>query len=375
MYAKSSHNAPKHLNSYDLNTNDVSDFALANYDYTLPSHCIASYPANPKESAKLLIYNRLDKSIIHSDFYHLFDFIPKDSTIILNDTRVIKARIYGTKQSGGKSEILFHYFLDLANTAMSATHTIAICQVRNSAPNGTIISLSNGYVAKVIDTFRQSYKQIIFYHHDVPMHQAQVFEMLESIGQIPLPPYIKRHVEAQDSAQYQSVFAKHNGSIAAPTASLHFSKSMLASLKAHFTLSYVTLHIGAGTFFGVESSDIRNHHIHSESLFISKQNANLIYNAKKILCIGTTAMRSVECLARANHNPSQDFSAQCNLFLHPGNKPIKTDYLLTNFHLPKSTLIMLVASMIGIKECQRVYQEALKNSYRFFSYGDGMLIL
>lgn len=241
--------------------------------------------------------------------------------------------------------------------------------------------------------------------------------MLETIGHIPLPPYIKREDSPLDESQYQTVFATQNGSIAAPTASLHFSKSMLKELCLRFSTATLTLHIGAGTFAPVVSEDIRLHKMHKEWLSIPSKTQEAIKNASKILCVGSSSMRSVECYARAltnalnitqkevaqksaqNEQKSQhlssdftndfasevasdfaldftsDFQMQCDIFLHPQNPPIKTDFLLTNFHLPKSTLIMLVASMVGLDEWRKIYNEAIVQKYRFYSYGDAMLIL
>ncbi len=371
----------------------MNPFDLQSYDYALPNELIATYPAIPKESAKLLVYDRHTKSITHSDFYHFLDFIPKDSIIVLNDTQVIKARVYGHKSSGGKSEILFHHFLNKIQS-----HITCVCQVKNKAKLGTIITLDQGYSAQIIGILEQSYKEVMFFKDNRTLAESEILEMFELIGHIPLPPYIKREDESLDSMEYQSVFAKNLGSVAAPTASLHFSKEVFKNLQSHFQICYVTLHIGAGTFFNVESSDIRKHKMHSEFVHISEQNLVILKNAKrnnkKILCIGTTALRSVEFIARSKNltcengnnlsdsnapdsrdSKISDFSAQCNLFLYPSNPPIYADFLLTNFHFPKSSLIMLIASMTGLEECHRIYQEAIKKTYRFYSYGDGMLIL
>lgn len=199
---------------------------------------------------------------------------------------------------------------------------------------------------------------------------------LETFGHIPLPPYIKRDDLAQDSRDYQSIFAKNLGSIAAPTASLHLDSHDLdeISRRPH---CFISLHIGAGTFFGVESRDITAHKMHSERVFITRDSANAIMNASEILCVGTTATRCVEFLARNIQKTGKngDFFGACDIFLHPLNPPIKTSHILTNFHLPKSTLIMLVAGFIGIEKTREIYTIAKDLEYRFYSYGDGMLIL
>ena len=428
----------------------MDSYALQSYEYDLPSELIASYPASPRESARLLIYERANKKITHSSFKNLFKFIPPSTTIILNDTRVLKARIYGTRlgknstqnlpstnnktqdksqnqSSGGKREILFHRFIskdevlqeisqydkNLAEIlSQSKMDFYALCQTKGKLKNGDIIAIEKDYEARIISTLPSGYKIIAFFYQQKQCAQYEVIKMLETIGHIPLPPYIKREDNALDESQYQTVFATQNGSIAAPTASLHFSKSMLKELCLRFPTATLTLHIGAGTFAPVVSEDIRLHKMHKEWLSIPPKTQEAIKNASKILCVGSSSMRSVECYARAlielkttqkevgqksvqNGQKSQhlssdfandftsevaldfvsDFQMQCDIFLHPQNPPIKTDFLLTNFHLPKSTLIMLVASMVGLDEWRKIYNEAIEQKYRFYSYGDAMLIL
>ncbi len=342
----------------------MEEFLLQSYDYDLPDELIATHPVNPKESAKLLIYERSSKKIIHSNFAHFFDFIPRDSLLVFNDTKVLKARIFGHKQSGGKIEVFIHRQKDL-NTFLA--------QIRGRVKSGDEIILNDEFSVNVLEVLNNGFRVVEFFRNGQKLDSHQVYEMLERLGHTPLPPYIKRDSQKSDERDYQSVFARHYGAVAAPTASLHFSDSMMDRVKSEFKNAFLTLHVGAGTFMNVESEDIRLHQIHSEILRIDEQTAREIMYAKKVLCIGTTAMRSVEFLARRN-----DFSAysgECDIFLHLGNKPIKTDYLLTNFHLPKSSLLMLVSSMVGLNECKRIYQEAIAWKYRFYSYGDGMLIL
>lgn len=347
-------------------------FNLESYDYFLPNELIATNPIYPKENARLLVYNRNDKSITHTTFADFFNYIPKEALVVINDTKVLNARIYGVKQTGGKSEILFHNFLDSKTAAIQT-----ICQVRGKAKKNTTILLDSNYSAKVIDSLDSGKKVIEFYLNSTPLEsKVQVFNMLDEIGKVPLPPYIKREATQEDKSDYQSVFAKNLGSIAAPTASLHFSTNDLKILESNFKICPLTLHVGAGTFFSVESSDIREHKMHSEFMRISKNSRQLLDSSNKILCIGSTALRSVEFYKRQNIESSDtDFIAKNDIFLHIGNQPKFTDYLLTNFHLPKTTLLMLVASMIGVNETKLVYQEAINMKYRFYSYGDGMLIL
>lgn len=346
------------------NTANTEEFLLQSYDYNLPSELIANHPINPKENARLLVYNRLDQSITHTYFSHLFDYIPKTCLLVFNDTKVLKARIYGAKQSGGRIEIFLHrHYKDSQFSA----------QIRGRVKEGECIALEEGLSARVVRKLENGLRILEFLQEGRPLEVHEVYEMLERLGHIPLPPYIKRSDGKEDERDYQSVFAKYYGAIAAPTASLHFSDSMMERVEREYESVFLTLHVGAGTFMNVESSDIRAHQIHSEILHISAQVAHKISQANEILCIGTTAMRSVEFLARQKSYDA--YSGECDIFLHLGNKPRKTSHLLTNFHLPKSTLLMLVSSMVGLDECRRIYAQAIQEKYRFYSYGDGMLIL
>ncbi|MCE3038956.1 tRNA preQ1(34) S-adenosylmethionine ribosyltransferase-isomerase QueA [Helicobacter anatolicus] len=338
----------------------MKEFLLESYDYDLPQELIATYPLTNKEDAKLLIYYKDTGSIEHVCFKNLFDFIPKDYLIVFNDTKVIKARIYGEKKTGAKIEIFFH----------KALKEGFLVQMRGRVRIGDVIYLAQGYQAKVKAMFDGGFRIVEFFKEEQKI--LDIFLMFEEIGHIPLPPYIKREDEKIDLVEYQSVFASYYGAVAAPTASLHFSESMKSYALENYQTAFLTLHVGAGTFIGVEASDIREHKIHKETLKVSKESMQKIKNSQKILCVGTTALRSVEFLDSIEED---DFFGDCDIFLHCGNPPKKAQALLTNFHLPKSSLIMLVASMIGLENCHRVYQEAIRKKYRFYSYGDGMLIV
>ncbi|CBG39374.1 tRNA preQ1(34) S-adenosylmethionine ribosyltransferase-isomerase QueA [Helicobacter mustelae] len=342
----------------------MREFSLQSYDYALPQELIAKYPLERKEDARLLVYDRKSGGITHTHFDALFDFIPRDFTLVFNDTKVIKARIFGEKGSGGKIELLYHKSLPDG----------ALVQIRGRVKVGEHIHFPHGYSAKVCALLDHGMRIVEFLYHGRPIRDLA--PLFESIGHIPLPPYLKRADESADEQEYQSVFATHHGAIAAPTASLHFSPRMRDFALQHYPHAFVTLHVGAGTFLGVESEDIRGHEIHSEELWVSAANLSLIEGAKKILCIGTTALRSVEFLSQRDLLRQEgDYVGDCDIFLHCGNPPKKASALLTNFHLPKSSLIMLVASMVGLDTCKNLYAEAIAKKYRFYSYGDGMLIL
>ncbi|TLD84131.1 tRNA preQ1(34) S-adenosylmethionine ribosyltransferase-isomerase QueA [Helicobacter trogontum] len=385
------------------------DLDLLGYDFVLPNNLIATTPITPKENARLLIYH--DGKITHTTFHKLFDYIPQDYLIVLNDTKVINARLFVNKLSleslhktrphemqtlqdyilPTKREIFYHKWL---------SNNLHLVQIKGKAKLYDIFVLRWNNIdifIQVLDIKNDGYKLVSFFtlhdiaavreialcksHTDIFSHvdvlsQSQVLSVLQACGNIPLPPYMKRTSTEKDSKDYQSIFARHDGSVAAPTASLHFSESMFKVLKEKYDHAFVTLHVGAGTFKPVTSQNILNHKIHSESCLIKEQEVKKILNAKKLLCVGTTSMRSVEWLIREDLTQlNGDIMGENTIFLHPLNPPKKVHALLTNFHLPKSSLLMLVSSMIGRKETLRIYQEAIENKYRFYSYGDGMLII
>lgn len=380
-----------------------ADFLLSHYDYPLPKEHIAHHLANPRESARLLVYERSSGQIWHTDFYHFCDFVPRNTLIIMNDTKVIKARLYAHKidtisgiTNKKRMEIFFHTFVcedfnQPHSTLQRFSHanqngTKCKVQIKGRIKAGDWLRLDSQYYAYIESCLEDGMRIVYFaYFKDkfsperlneqkIFLDKNEVLTLLEKYGNIPLPPYIKRASNEQDNKDYQSVFATHPGAVAAPTASLHFSKQSLDSICAQFQVCFITLHVGAGTFWSVESEDIRKHCIHTESYSIQKQTAQCIENAHqnnyKILCIGTTAARCVEYYARY-----KILCGECDIFLYPGQQFLQVDYLLTNFHLPKSTLLMLVSAMIGREKCLEIYSLALKEGYKFYSYGDGMLIL
>ena len=378
-----------------------NDLDLSSYDFTLPNDLIATEPIKPKENAKLLIYH--NGKITHTTFYELFNYIPKDYLIVLNDTRVINARLFANKLSleslhkaHGKTQILSDLILPTKREIFYHKHisnNLHLVQIKGKAKSHDIFTLqynNTNIFIQVVDIKDDGYKIVSFFtlkdilalkqnspqDHAKELSQEKVFSILQPCGNIPLPPYMKREGTEKDSKDYQSIFAKSEGSVAAPTASLHFSESMFEILKENYNHAFVTLHVGAGTFKPVTCENILNHKIHTETCIIAKKEAQKILESKKILCVGTTAMRSVEWLIRENvAQIKSDIIGENAIFLNPFNPPKKVNALLTNFHLPKSSLLMLVSSIIGRKETLRIYEEAIANKYRFYSYGDGMLII
>lgn len=334
------------------------DLYLSNYDYLLDEKMIARYPLEDKGAAKLLVYDASSKEISHLHFANLPDILPP-CDIFFNDTKVVKARLYSHKESGAKREIFIHEFFD----------DYVVAQVKGRVREGERLFLLDSFFAEVLSKCGER-RKLCFKKEGKKLKRAELLELLSTQGHIPLPPYLKREDETQDERDYQSIFAKNEGAVAAPTASLHFCDTLLARLKQKHKTHTLTLHVGAGTFKSVSCDNIKDHVMHSEYFKINPSEASVIASKTPILSVGTTVTRTVEYYARTGL-----LSGLCDLFLNPLNKPIRVNHLLTNFHLPKSTLIMLVASFIGRKETLRLYEEAKAKNYRFYSYGDAMLIL
>ena len=340
-------------------TNDP--LLTSSYEYHLPDELIATHPIHPRDHARLLIYNRADQSITHSRFDRLNDFLPPECAIIFNDTKVIKARLYGKKESGGAVELLINRPLD--------AHTINV-YIKGRVKASTHLYFDAHVKAIVTQLHEDGSREVNFYHNDVLLRFEELLPLLENIGHIPLPPYLGREDNSEDEREYQSVFAAHEGAVAAPTASLHFTDELFELVCTHHPHAFVTLHVGSGTFKPVECATITDHPMHSEYFEISSAALELIQSLKPLLCVGTTSTRTVEYHVRTHEG-----RGEANLFLHPHNQPLRVNHLLTNFHLPQSTLLMLVASFVGLEETHRLYQCAIDEHYRFFSYGDAMLIL
>ncbi len=333
----------------------------SSYDYDLPKELIATKPVSPADSARLLVYNRTTDTITHTTFKSLMDVLPENISIFLNDTKVIKARIFGTKESGGKIELLLNkpLFMDRY-----------LVMIRGKVKVGTKLSFDENLKAEVIEVNEDGSRVVKFFKDEKNIDFLELVELLNKIGHLPLPPYMNREDEKEDEKDYQTLFAKNYGAVAAPTASLHFTPELLEKINNKYEVNYLTLHVGAGTFKPVDAEEILNHPMHSEYFEIGIEAKKALDKAQKVLAVGTTVTRTVEYYARTNK-----IQGECDLFLNPANQPIKVDHLLTNFHLPKSTLIMLIASFVGLEKTLEIYHEAIKEKYRFYSYGDGMLII
>ena len=342
------------------------DLHTKNYDYVLPGEYIATTPVYPRDHAKLLVYNRKTDTITHTIFKNILDFIPPECTVFLNDTRVIKARIFGQKkltqgQGGGKVELLF-------NKPLDAEHFLVL--IKGKVKIGTELLFEANLNARVTECNEDGTRIVTFSQNGQTLRFEELVLILDQIGHIPLPPYMQREDNKEDETDYQTLFAKNAGAVAAPTASLHFTPELFAALEKKHPTHTVTLHVGAGTFKPVEAEEILNHPMHAEYFDIPQTSAEILDSTTPILAIGTTVTRTIEYYIRTKQT-----QGECDLFLNPANPPRRVTHLLTNFHLPKSTLIMLVSSFIGREKTLQLYKEAIEKKYRFFSYGDAMLIL
>lgn len=335
----------------------------SDYDYYLPEELIAQTPLDDRSSSRLMVINPKTKKIEHKKFYDIVSMLSSNDVLVLNDTKVIPARLIGEKEDT-KAAIELLLLKDLGDNVWE---TLARPQRRIHI--GSVISFGNGILkAKCIEKKDMGICKFSL------IYEGILLEILDKLGEMPLPPYI--HEKLKDKDRYQTVYAKNYGSAAAPTAGLHFTKDILKKLEDKgVELIYITLHVGLGTFRPVNEEDLTQHEMHSEFYQISKESANklndAIKNKKRIIAIGTTSTRTLES---AYNNGFKECSGTTNIFIYPGYKFKVIDAQITNFHLPKSTLIMLVSAEAGREFILNAYDEAVKEKYRFFSFGDAMFI-
>ncbi|MFU8789462.1 MAG: tRNA preQ1(34) S-adenosylmethionine ribosyltransferase-isomerase QueA [Methylobacter sp.] len=333
------------------------------FNYLLPDALIAQKPLAERDASRLLCMGRGTGEIADRQFTDFIDLINEADLLVFNDTKVIPARLFGNKQSGGKVEILIERILD-------GHHAIAHVRSSKSAKAGTLIELDQGYCCEVLgradDLFQLEFKG-----------DTDLLGILELIGHIPLPPYITRADDASDLTRYQTVFAREAGAVAAPTAGLHFDQAMMDKLKAKgVQRAFVTLHVGSGTFQPVRVEDLSEHLMHKEYFAVSEETVAAVQQARarggRVVAIGTTAVRALESASK-NGQLEAGFG-DTDLFITPGYQFKSVDALLTNFHLPESTLLMLVSAFAGYEHIMNAYRHAIERSYRFFSYGDAMFL-
>ncbi|MGD8989951.1 MAG: tRNA preQ1(34) S-adenosylmethionine ribosyltransferase-isomerase QueA [Desulfobacterales bacterium] len=353
-------------------------YALSEYNYQLPADLIAQSPADRRDDSRLLVMDRRSSGLRHHRFHELGDFLRPGDVLVVNNTAVIPGRLIGKKDSGGRVEVLICSFNGDARSSTVKAKPVLKCLIKSAKPprSGGLLLFDEHLSARVLERRNETYW--------VEFHANGDFEArLNRIGNIPLPPYIQRSANSKapcdDRAAYQTVYATEKGAIAAPTAGLHFTPELLAGLKnSGVAIVAITLHVGYGTFRPVRTTDIRLHRMHSEWYSISSAAARRINTARRaghrVIAVGTTCVRTLEYAADTMGQVAAG-TGDCDLFIYPGYRFKAVDAMITNFHLPQSTLIMLVSAFAGRAELLGAYQKAIKRGYRFYSYGDAMLIL
>ena len=342
------------------------NYTTKDFDFDLPEELIAQTPLKDRTSSRLLVVDKTTHSIEDKHFSDLLDELEEGDTLVVNNTRVLPARLYGTKEeTGAHIEVLL-----LTNTEGDKWETLVKPAKRMKV--GSVVSFGDGRLkATVVEELEQGGRIIEFSYEGV------FLEVLESLGEMPLPPYIKERLE--DKERYQTVYAKENGSAAAPTAGLHFTEELMQQIRDKgVNIVPVTLHVGLGTFRPVSVDSLEDHKMHSEYYNVSKETADMIEATKKagkrVIAVGTTSIRTLETVARDNNGHVVTASGWTDIFISPGYEFRVVDAFVTNFHLPKSTLVMLVSAYLGREFTLEAYQHAIEERYRFFSFGDAMFV-
>lgn len=345
---------------------DKKDLHLrSSYHYDLPDELIAQYPLAERSQSKLLVIHRNDEHLEHRQFFEISNYFKAGDVLILNSSKVIPARLIGFKETGAKVEV---FMLN------PVTDHQWVCLVKpgRKLRVGSIIHFSERLKAKIIDYAEEGARLIEFYP------EGDLMQEIRQVGKIPLPPYIQRECNQEDIDTYQTIYAKEDGSVAAPTAGLHFTQDLLAELRAKGVLIHeVVLHVGLGTFRPVQAENITDHNMHSEYCTISESTAQAVNLAKsenrRVIAVGTTSVRTLESFY--HHGQLESGSKWTNIFIYPGKKVQVVDALITNFHMPESSLLMLISAFAGYDLIMNAYRTAINEKYRFFSYGDACLIL
>lgn len=353
------------------------DHLLSAYNYHLPPELIAQRPAEKRDESRLMVVDKMNGTLAHHRFNDLAGFIGAKDMIVVNNTRVFPARLLGQKQTGGKAEVFLLEYPATLNEPPGIGRATALIKSSKRPKPGTKITITPNLYCQVIADLGGG-KVDLQLHYDPTIGIA---ETLKNSGQVPLPPYITRvdGCTPNDVHRYQTVYASHPGAVAAPTAGLHFTDQLLESIRAKGTLvGQVTLHVGYGTFAPVREEDITRHLIHEEFFSITEETAEAVQETKKrggkIWAVGTTTVRTLEYAAQVSGR-LQAMTGWCNLYIYPGFRFRIIDNLITNFHLPDSSLMFLVSALCGRQTLLDCYQTAIKEGYRFFSYGDAMAII
>ena len=333
--------------------------------FNLPPELIAQTPLKERTASRLLVLSRETGELAHRHFYDIIDYLQPGDCLVMNDSRVLPARLLGHRPTGGAVEVLL--LRDLGNRCWEC-----LCKPGRKMQVGNTVIFGNGELTATVKAVQEDGNRVVEFHYE-----GIFLEVLERLGKMPLPPYIKE--ELQDQERYQTVYSREVGSAAAPTAGLHFTQELLEAIRAKGVQeAFVTLHVGLGTFRPVKADNILDHHMHSELCMMNQETADILNQTKarggRVICVGTTSCRTLESLV----NDDGTFEAKSrwtDIFIYPGYTFKAMDGLITNFHLPESTLVMLVSAFAGREHVLAAYEEAVKERYRFFSFGDAMCIL
>lgn len=335
------------------------------FDYDLPQGLIAKYPTDKRDHSRLLVLDRKSAEISDKHFYDIESFLEAGDLLIFNNSKVIPARLFGFKKSGGKLEILVERIL-------SDHHVLAHLKASRKPKPGDIFYLDGDYPVEMIGPHSGTLFELKI------KSKTSIWQIMDDKGHMPLPPYMQRDDESFDQNRYQTVYSQPPGSVAAPTAGLHFTDELIEKIKQKgVNTAFVTLHVGSGTFQPVKVDDLKSHQMHSEYIEVQDNLCQKIKETKnkgkRVIAVGTTTVRSLETAALSGE--IKPYQGESDIFLYPGKKFHVVDAMITNFHLPKSTLIMLVSAFASLSQIKKAYHHAIDENYRFFSYGDAMLIL
>ncbi len=345
---------------------DLNNLKKSDFYYELPEELIAQTPLEPRNSSRLMVIDRASGDISHDRFYNLFKYLRPGDTLVVNDSRVLPARIYGERESNGS----FIEFLLLEQKRQNVWEIL--CRPGKKAKVGTSFSFGGGKLrAEILEVLEDGNRIAEFFC------EGSLFEVLDEIGQTPLPPYITEKLK--DKERYQTVYSRETGSAAAPTAGLHFTLEQMENLREMgINIANVTLHVGLGTFRPVKEENVSEHKMHSEYYVLPKNTADIINETKarggRVIAVGTTSCRTLESVVKKLGRIAPD-EGSTDIFIYPGYKFGAIDGLITNFHLPESTLIMLVSAFLGYENTMNAYKTAVEERYRFFSFGDAMIII
>lgn len=350
----------------------ITNLKVSDFDYNLPNELIAQNPLKERQNCRMMHLNKTSKTFEDKYFYNVIDYLNKGDVLVLNNTKVYPARLIAKRATGASVEIF------LLNPVDNSNHWEALTKNAKRVQFGELLEIAPDFKVKIVEKIETKEGEVPKYIVELIYESNNIYDVLDKYGSIPLPPYISRHATKEDNDDYQTVYAKNIGSVAAPTAGLHFTKDLLKKIEQKgVKIAYVTLNVGLGTFMPVKVEEIKDHTMHFEHYTIPKETENLIKQAKKegksIVAVGTTTLRCLEATYK-KYGKIVENTSSTNIFIYPPYEIKSINKLITNFHLPKSTLIMLVSALAGKDFIFEAYNHAIEEKYRFFSYGDCMFI-